>query len=93
MAEGIHEALRQSGGDSFDESGESDVAPNLRQSRLLEEAAQELQSLAAAVRAGHPADILGVNLEAAMQLLDEVTGSSDNEEVLDRIFASFCIGK
>ncbi len=71
----------------------SDIAPNLRQSQLLRKAGEELLALELALEAGHPPDILGVHLEAAVACLDEVTGSTSNEELLDRIFSSFCIGK
>lgn len=70
-----------------------DIAPNLRQSQSLRKAGEELNALEAALEAGYPPDILGVHLEAAVDLLDEVTGSTGNEELLDRIFSSFCIGK
>ena len=70
-----------------------DVAPNLRQSQLLRLARGEMTALSEALSEGHPADILGVHLDATMELLAEVTGSSDNEELLNRIFSEFCIGK
>lgn len=71
----------------------SDIAPNLRQSRLLQQAGEELRALERALESGYPPDILGLHLEEAVSCLDEVTGSSSNEELLDRIFSSFCIGK
>lgn len=70
-----------------------DIAPNLRQAELLRQAFEELVQLRLALRAAHPPDILGVHLEAAADKLDEVTGSSAAEALLDRIFSSFCIGK
>ena len=70
-----------------------DLAPNLRQSHLLRQAEAELAALEQGLTAQHPPDILGVHLDAAVLLLDEVTGSTTNDELLDRIFATFCIGK
>ena len=70
-----------------------DAAPNLRQSHLLRQADDELAALEQALTDKHPPDILSVHLEAAAACLDEVTGRTDNEELLDRIFSSFCIGK
>lgn len=74
-------------------AGETDVAPNLRQSELLRAVLPELESLRMALEQCHPPDILGVHLDAAMDYLDEVCGSTDNEALLDRIFGEFCIGK
>ena len=91
LADGLRLALAGPGAASGRTSG--DIAPNLRQSRLLQQADDELRELERALELGHPPDILGVHLEAAAACLDEVTGSTDNEELLDRIFASFCIGK
>ena len=92
LADGIRLALTGSGTPPG-ASPAGDIAPNLRQSRLLRKAGEELLALELALEAGHPPDILGVHLEAAVACLDEVTGSTSNEELLDRIFSSFCIGK
>ncbi len=70
-----------------------DLAPNLRQADLLRRVQRELDALSAALVAGMPPDILTVHLDAAADLLAEITGKSGTEELLDRIFADFCIGK
>lgn len=38
-------------------------------------------------------EIAAYHLRNGIQLLDEIFGKTDNEEVLNRIFSSFCIGK
>ncbi len=80
---------------SFHESqgAMSDIAPNLRQSQLLRQAEEELAFLADDLGSGMPPDILGVRLDTVVMLLNEVTGATDNEAILDVIFSSFCIGK
>ncbi len=70
-----------------------DLAPNLRQADLLRHAQGELLDLQTALASGLPPDILAVHLDTAAELLDEVTGKSSTEDLLDRIFADFCIGK
>ena len=75
------------------DAGTGDVAPNLRQARLLREALDDLEKLSSALALGYPPDILGVHLETAAHALAEVTGVLDNEALLDSIFSSFCIGK
>ncbi len=70
-----------------------DLAPNLRQADLLRRVERELAELAGALDAGLPPDILAVHLDAAADLLEEITGKSGAEDLLDRIFADFCIGK
>lgn len=90
LSEGIRMALLRLS-DSGDSSG--DIAPNLRQSLLLERAGTELRALKDALESGYPADILSVHLESAAEFLNAVTGYSSTEDLLDSIFASFCIGK
>jgi tRNA modification GTPase len=91
LIRGIREAVQ--GGGTGLESGSGDLAPNLRQANLLEAALAELTALAEDLALDLPPDILGVRLDAAVDVLDEVTGGSSAEELLDRIFSSFCIGK
>lgn len=40
-----------------------------------------------------PATVAGVHLRSAVHSLEELIGSVDVEDVLDRVFSSFCIGK
>jgi len=79
------------------ESGRVDRAAgglmvSARQSELLHRAHTALE------RAGDSADeptmeLLAADLREALQALAECTGGSVAEEVLDRIFSNFCIGK
>lgn len=69
------------------------LAPNLRQATVLRRLREELAPLAADVKAGIPYDLCAVRLEGAVAALAEITGLDTPDEVLNRIFASFCIGK
>jgi tRNA modification GTPase len=40
-----------------------------------------------------PATIAAVHLHSARGYLEELVGTLDLEEVLDRVFSSFCVGK
>lgn len=70
-----------------------DVAPNLRQSRALRDAEEELSALREDIVNGVPYDILGVRLETACAMLSEITGETTPDDILNSIFSSFCIGK
>ncbi|MDE7370903.1 MAG: tRNA uridine-5-carboxymethylaminomethyl(34) synthesis GTPase MnmE [Desulfovibrio sp.] len=72
---------------------EGALAPNARQALALERALEELTALAADIRAGQPHDCCLARLDTAAAALGEVTGLGTAAEVLDRIFAHFCIGK
>jgi tRNA modification GTPase len=40
-----------------------------------------------------PAELLASDLRQALDALGEILGRVDNETMLDRLFATFCIGK
>jgi tRNA modification GTPase len=66
---------------------------SLRHEAALREARLRLASGLAAQRAGASFELLSEDLQRALAALDEISGASTREDVLDRIFARFCIGK
>ena len=65
-----------------------------RHLRALEEGHAELTAFVDAWAAGAlPATVAAVHLRAAAHALESVIGGVDVEDVLDRVFGSFCIGK
>ncbi len=70
-----------------------ELAPNLRQRDALRQALGELEGLAAELDAGIPYDLLSVRLDLACQCLAGIVGDIAPEDVLERIFEQFCIGK
>lgn len=75
------------------EATQGDIAPNMRQSEALRRAAEELVALLDDIALCVPYDVLGVRLESVCAILTEITGESTPDEVLNRIFDSFCVGK
>jgi len=60
----------------------------------LEAAGSELDRFLALWQSGAlPASIAAVHVRSATHALDELIGSVDVEDVLDRVFRSFCVGK
>jgi tRNA modification GTPase len=65
-----------------------------RQQHALEAARDELAAFETAWdAAGLPAPVAAVHLRAAVGALESLIGAVDVEDVLDRLFASFCVGK
>lgn len=64
-----------------------------RHQAALEKAVRALEQGEETVQAKLPLDLLAVDLRAAREALGEITGSTVDEEVLDRIFQDFCVGK
>lgn len=66
---------------------------NIRQLHLLEKTEQSLESAMNGFRTSVPLDGIEVDLRDAYRFLAEITGESIEEDVLDRIFQNFCVGK
>jgi tRNA modification GTPase len=66
---------------------------SLRQKEALDSAAQALSRAAEILRKGEPPELAAVEGRAALHDLGRVTGETVDVEVLDAIFARFCIGK
>lgn len=74
-------------------SGEMNAGANLRQQESLAKAGQALNQARAALAQGLSEEFVAVDLRAAVAALGEITGETVTEQVLDRIFSRFCIGK
>ena len=66
---------------------------NVRHRTALQRAGESLRHSMEAVRAGIEPELIAVDLRAAADALGEITGVITSDEVLDQIFAEFCIGK
>ena len=89
---GVRAALRSLIGDGAPNPDLGTVA-SLRHKQALDRARAELAGASEAVAGGLPADFIAIGLRGAVQALGEVTGESATEDLLDAIFAKFCIGK
>jgi len=69
------------------------VAPSLRHKEALDRASRHFQKSVSNLREGLPLEIVAADLQEGLEALGEIVGETTNEEVLDRIFSRFCIGK
>ena len=46
-----------------------------------------------ALQAGLPTDMASIDLRDALDALGEITGDKADDEVINRIFENFCVGK
>jgi tRNA modification GTPase len=72
---------------------ESGFITSLRHEQLLLESALYLEKAAAAVEAGIPHEMLLLDLYEALRPIDAITGATTADDILNRIFSTFCIGK
>ncbi len=69
------------------------VVTNLRHKKALEDSKGELNSFLEALHNKLPLEIQALHLRGALDSLGEITGVVTTEDILDRIFSEFCIGK
>jgi tRNA modification GTPase len=72
---------------------EGGLLNNLRQQEAVVATLATLDAAAAANRNALPHEIILLELHNALRALDSLTGETTTDDILERIFATFCIGK
>ena len=72
---------------------ESGSITSLRHASLLRESLEALENAERAVEYNIPHEMLLLDLYAALRPIDAVTGATTADDILNRIFSTFCIGK
>jgi tRNA modification GTPase len=73
---------------------EMPVLTRVRHVRAITDAAEEIKEFETAWEQGSlPATVAAVHLRAAAVALEEIIGAVSTEDVLDRVFSAFCVGK
>ena len=94
--EGISELraaiLRHVGGESGPQF-ESGFLTNVRHQKLVTDSLAALGAAESAVAARVPHEMLLLDLYSALRPLDEITGATTTDDILNLIFGTFCIGK
>jgi tRNA modification GTPase len=78
-------------GGHFEQDG--GMITSLRHEQLLKAAAEALAQARSATGLGIPHEMLLLDLYAALGPLDAITGATTADDILNRIFSTFCIGK
>lgn len=84
----FHSNLRNWG-----EEREGIVVTNLRHKTALDRTSESLQRAINLLFARHPLEFFSIELREALDSLGEIAGTVTSEDILDKIFSSFCIGK
>lgn len=85
----ILDAVAPAGGTGL----EAGFITNLRHAGLLKESREALSRAAEAVHNRIPHEMLLLDCYAALRALDQLTGATTADDILNRIFSMFCIGK
>ncbi len=71
----------------------SALMTNLRQQQSVQTARKSLAAAAESTRNHVPHEMILLDLYGALRALDELTGATTTDDILNRIFSTFCIGK
>jgi tRNA modification GTPase len=72
---------------------ESVLVTSMRHSEALRRAAEHLRAASTTLARRLPLDFVSIDLRAAYDTLGEITGETASDDLLERIFSEFCIGK
>lgn len=69
------------------------IITNVRHLNSLKSAIKNVEESIAALSQNIGLDLVTVNIKNVWLSLGEITGETDNEKIIDNIFAKFCVGK
>ncbi|MBO8435262.1 MAG: tRNA uridine-5-carboxymethylaminomethyl(34) synthesis GTPase MnmE [Tyzzerella sp.] len=69
------------------------VIGNVRHKNSLYSAKESIKKAMMTIETRMPEDFISMDLQDALKYLGEITGESVDEEIIDRIFSRFCLGK
>ena len=69
------------------------IITNIRHKDLISKTIKGLNSAIEAIETGIPIDMISINIKDAIKSLGEMLGESVSEDVLNKIFEKFCVGK
>lgn len=75
------------------ESGDTTYLSNARQISLVKKAKKSIEEALSGIENGLPIDMITIDLHQAFDLLGEIIGQEYSEEIMDHLFANFCVGK
>jgi tRNA modification GTPase len=91
IAELRAEILRMMRGNAAEDGGA--LLTNLRQQGQVRAAIASLEAAASSVNQAIPHEMVLLDLYSALRALDELTGATTADDILNLIFSTFCIGK
>jgi tRNA modification GTPase len=69
------------------------LVSNVRHKNQLKKALENVKEAQAAIKSGLALDLIAVDIRGAWQAIGEINGTAITENIVDKIFEEFCIGK
>ena len=87
----IFEAVVGEGGPAADSEGV--VVSSARHEEALRRAQEAIVDALSGLKSQMPVDLVSIDLRECLEALGAITGEAAGEDLLDRIFSKFCVGK
>ncbi len=91
--DGLRKAIRDHVITADVDSTSSHIVPNLRHKTALMEAFKYFSSASGNMREGLPLEVIALDLNSGLEALGEIIGETTHDEIIERIFSEFCLGK
>ncbi len=69
------------------------VVTNLRHKNLISKAKQQTEMAQKSILENMPIDLIAIHIKSILEDLNAITGEEVTEEIINEIFAKFCLGK
>ena len=69
------------------------ILTNLRHVQTLTKSLEYCKDAITSINSGNSLDLVSIDIQNLWLALGEITGETNNEEIIDKIFSSFCLGK
>jgi tRNA modification GTPase len=66
---------------------------NIRHKQLVDNARMSVEQAGETLERGDPLEVTALSLRESLDSLGEIIGAVTTDDILDRIFSEFCIGK
>ena len=76
-----------------DDIAKSIILVNSRHKSLIDSALRHIDEASSTLEEGLPADLISIDILDSWHDLGEITGETADEDIVDRIFEKFCLGK
>ena len=91
--EELKESIFQSSVKNWGEQREGVIVTNLRHKIAIQAAYDSLKNGIKAIETDKPLEIIAIELRDSLDRLGEIVGAVTTDDILNRIFSDFCIGK